>query len=387
MKRLYCLLIFCLPAALYPADASFALGKIIPAKTSGSSYPHILKAETYTFNTRSIKALKSRGSYLWIGTTRGALRYDTATADDYEIFDNQNALLSNGIFTIKFDRLGLPWIGTYGGGISRYDGKTWVNINTPRGLADAFVFDIEFTPETVWVATWSGVNRIRGDPMSRQSWTTFTVENTQQGLLDDWVYAIEIGKDGRVWFGTESGLSMFDGTTWRSWNHEDGLGAPYNQVKKDNEGVVSAFQGTHHAHAAAYPDRPAESRNHRPNYILSMLLDQRGNLWIGTWGGGLTLFDTQDFRLRNFTKANGLPGNFVLALKEDSQGNLWIGTNNGLSRFDGKTFTNFSKINGLSSDFIFSVEFGPGHSIWVGGHSRMNRLTIDPATRELIRIE
>ena len=29
----------------------------------------------------------------------------------------------------------------------------------------------------------------------------------------------------RVWFGTEGGVSMYDGKRWVSWTHKDGLGA------------------------------------------------------------------------------------------------------------------------------------------------------------------
>ena len=118
-----------------------------------------------------------------------------------------------------------------------------------------------------------------------------------------------------------------------------------------------------------------------------MLMDKNQNLWIGTWGGGLSIFDIRKRTFRNFTTKSGLPGNFILALKEDYLGNLWIGTNKGLSHFDGKTFTNYGKINGLTSDFIFSLEFSNDHSFWLGGHYGLNRLYLNPETRKLRIIE
>ena len=118
-----------------------------------------------------------------------------------------------------------------------------------------------------------------------------------------------------------------------------------------------------------------------------MLLDETNHIWIGTWGGGLSLFDTQTHTFRNFTTQDGLPGNFILALKQDPSGNIWIGSNKGLSRFDGKTFTNYSKLNGLIGEFIFSIEFGSDHSLWVGSHRGMNRLYIDPVSQALVKNE
>jgi streptogramin lyase len=143
---------------------------------------------------------------------------------------------------------------------------------------------------------------------------------------------------------------------------------------------MSLFQGQHHS-AQPSPSIPnIQTSDYRPNYVVSMLLDKKNRLWIGTWGGGLSLLDTKTLTFRNFTVQDGLPGNFILSLEADKSGGLWIGTNNGLSRFDGKTFQNFSAINGLKSKFIFSIEAAPEHSLWIGANSSLTRLVLDPET-------
>ena len=45
-------------------------------------------------------------------------------------------------------------------------------------------------------------------------------------LVNEWVYGIAVDAQDRVWFGTEGGVSMYDGRRWVSWTHKDGLGAP-----------------------------------------------------------------------------------------------------------------------------------------------------------------
>ena len=360
------------------------LEKKVAKKTIGIQFPYIVDAETYSLNVRNVKALKAQGSYLWIGTVKGIIRFDINSTDGYELFDNKNGLLSNGVFAIAIDANQTPWVGTYGGGLSRFTGKTWDNINTPHGLADSFVFDIQFTDDGVWVATWSGANYFKGDPLNGSKIQTFTLENTNKGLIDNWVYAIQLGKNGEVWFGTESGVSLLNHGSWSSWTNKDGLGAPFDVVEKDNQDTTSNFQGSHHS---LYPTHGEASPNYRPNYVLAMQLDSQDNLWIGTWGGGLSLFDLKKKTFRNFTQKDGLPGNYILALKEGPDGNLWIGTNKGLSRFNGETFYNYSTLNGLISDFIFSIEFTLDHSVWLGGYYGFNQLSMEPGTGKLAIID
>ncbi|MZH47091.1 MAG: hypothetical protein F3739_08745, partial [Nitrospinae bacterium] len=102
-----------LGANFFLANTTQAFNASISAKTYGEPYPHILKKQIFTLNTRNIKVLNSQGRHLWMGTELGAIQYDTHTLEDYEVYDNQNHLLSNGIFSIAFDSNNLPWIGTY----------------------------------------------------------------------------------------------------------------------------------------------------------------------------------------------------------------------------------------------------------------------------------
>jgi ligand-binding sensor domain-containing protein len=367
-------------ASFIPIDTLNAFDTALPPNTSGEPYPHILKTQTFDLNTRNIKVLTSQGQHLWMGTGRGVIRYNTQTPDDYELYDNQNHLLSNGIFAIAIDPANKPWVGTYGGGLSHFDGEQWHPYNTPQGLNDAFVYDIEFHKKTLWIATWSGANQVTGNPKQKKNWRSFTVENTDGGLIDNWVYAIEIEPSGKIWFGTESGVSSLHNGKWQSFTHNNGLGAAYKTVQQDNQGILSLFQGQHHASQASPAIPNLQTSDYRPNYVISMLLDKQKRLWIGTWGGGLSMLDTQTLKFRNFTRQEGLPGNFILALELDASGGLWIGTNNGLSRFDGKIFQNFSAINGLKSKFIFSIEAAPDHSLWVGGNNTLTKMRLNPET-------
>ena len=67
--------------------------------------------------------------------------------------------------------------------------------------------------------------------------------------------------------------------------------------------------------------------------------DHNGNIWLGTRGGGIAKFDGVNFEV--FTTQDGLLSNFVSSVFHDSRDNIWIGTSTGVSLYNGIQFRNF----------------------------------------------
>ncbi len=329
----------------------------------------------FRVGNRNVKSILVDGNITWVGTSGGVVRYDTKT-DDYRLFDVRNGLLSNGVFSItKLD--GKIMVGTYGGGMSLYDQEKdkWENFNIPDGLGDAFVYGVlKLKNGDVWVATWSGANRIRGGNLhDRSKWDLFTVENTKGGLPNDWVYGLAEGKNGEVWLATEGGLARFKDGKWDNWNHAKGLGADYEKVKNDIKfNNDPATQSVHHAKQKAEMGLQGINVAYNPNYIVSLVVDKDGTVWAGTWGGGLSSFDGKNWK--HYTVTDGLPGNHVFMLHIDEHGVMWIGTNDGLARRDGDKFTVLTTANGLYSNTVFSMASGADGSKWVGSFGGVSHL-------------
>lgn len=330
----------------------------------------------FRVGNNNVKSIFFDGKVAWIGTSGGAIRYDTGT-EEYRMFNYNNALLSNGVFNIS--KLGENIaVGTYGGGLSLYDKKQdkWENLNVPNGLADAFVYKtLKVTNGDIWIATWSGANRVRGgDLKDRSKWDVYTVENTNGGLPNDWVYSLEEGKNGEIWFATEGGLARFKDDKWENWNHEKGLGAPYEKIKNDPQfGSDPAKFSEHHAKQKREMGLGDTGVAFNPNYIVSMAVDHDGVVWCGTWGGGLSRFDGKKWRI--YTMSDGLPGNHVFMLHVDPAGKLWIGTNNGLASFNNNgKFKVLTTDDGLYSNIIFSMATAPNGSQWIGSFGGVTHL-------------
>ncbi|MDH4107993.1 MAG: regulator [Gammaproteobacteria bacterium] len=325
---------------------------------------------------RNVKAILPDGDVVWVGTSAGVIRYDT-TNDDYKLFDTRTGLLANGVFDLM-KLQGRLAVGTYGGGLAVLNETEddWRIYNIPDGLGDGFIYDVlELDNGDVWVATWSGANRVLGGRMDdRSSWELYTVANTNGALPNDWVYALRAGKDGDVWFATEGGLAHFKDGVWRNWNHEDGLGADYEVVRDQIEFPIDPAQySQHHARQKSEMGLDEVTISYNPNYIVALEVDRNGVVWCGTWGGGLARFDGSEWK--NYTFADGLPGNHVFMLHEDPDGVLWVGTSNGLARLDGETFTRYTTENGLFSNRIFSMATADDGSYWVGSFGGVARIT------------
>jgi len=322
----------------------------------------------FRVGNKNVKSIFMDGKTVWVGTSGGVVRYDTRD-DSYKLFDVRSGLLSNGVFYVGRVN-GKLAVGTYGGGLSLLDENSgkWKTYNIPEGLGDAFVYDVITAKNgDIWIATWSGANRIRGGNLDdRSKWDLYTVENTKGGLPNDWVYGLAEGRNGDIWLATEGGMARFANNRWTNWNHARGLGASFERVKSDiafknDPGKASM----HHARQKEEMGLADVSVAYNPNYVIALEVDRDGHVWAGTWGGGLSRWDGK--RWISYTTADGLAGNHVFMLHYDDKGRLWIGTNNGLLTYqNGKFSKPMTTADGLFANNIFAMASNPAGDLWVG---------------------
>jgi ligand-binding sensor domain-containing protein len=351
-----------------------------PAADSKAAVP---KEEAWTnFTTgANVKAMALEGDHLWMGLPNGIIRYDTGTLDSHEVYtpaSTQGGLLSKGIYTLKVDRQGLKWIGTYGGGLTLFDGKTWKTYTVADGLGDQWIYDIVFDGDRAWIATWKGVSVFDGK--------RFRNYTEKDGLIDKWVYAIALDHDHVFWFGTESGVNRFDGKIWSGFTHKDGLGADVEPRPPGDSGQPAPSEpvvsGLPPSESADYGSTGSPSMHHHmgpgkrnvgsnPNFVIAAAVGHDNAKWFGTWGAGLSRFDGKTWT--TFTKKDGLGGNFIHTLAVDSDGLIWAGTNGGASWYDGQRWRNFSQADGLVDNNVFSIVFDEKGNRWFGTWQGLSR--------------
>jgi len=305
-------------------------------------------------------AVDANRNALWVGTSVGVLEVGLADNQVRNSFTRKDGLANEYVFAIGVEAGGKVWFGTNAGGASTLKDGQWKTYFPMHGLADYWVYSFAFDDKGgTWIGTWDGANYVTPEGEMK----VFRKE-----LINIWVYGLDIDAEGRVWFGTEGGVSMFDGAAWKSWTHDDGLGAPNvaELPRNDNTGL-----GTRSRHDLVVETAGQESYN--PNYVFSVLVDPKGRgVWFGTWGGGVSLFDGKAWT--SFSTAEGLAGNIVYSIAKDADGDLWFGTNRGVSHYDGEKFTNYGRNHGLIDQHVYAIAVTPDGSVWFGTKGGVSRL-------------
>ena len=62
--------------------------------------------------------------------------------------------------------------------------------------------------------------------------------------------------------------------------------------------------------------------------------DKNGNIWVGTYGGGLNKFDRETESFNHFGIKDGFPSDIIRGILGDDNGNLWISTHSGITKFN-----------------------------------------------------
>lgn len=305
-------------------------------------------------------AVEPSANAVWVGTSGGVLEIDLATMTPRNTYTREHGLANEYVFSIFVDSRGNKWFGTNGGGVSRYRDGQWKTFFPMHGLADYWIYAFaEAANGDLWIGTWAGANHLEANS---EKFSTYVKE-----LINEWVYGLGIDSQQRVWFGTEGGVSMFDGAQWREWSHKDGLGADNTKMLPPS---ANTGLGTRSRHDLSTMEMGQQTYN--PNYVFSIHVDEKDQVWAGTWGAGVSRFDGKQWH--NLSTADGLAGNIVYSITQDKEGAYWFGTDGGASRYDGTTWWNFGKKDGLAGEHVYAITVTDNNEVWLGTQGGVSRL-------------
>lgn len=240
------------------------------------------------FSNEVFDIYQDRTGYLWFGMTSGLARYDGYRLHTFRSNYKHPELLSDNHVAYITDNDRYVWIAT-GVGITLYDKYTWktTKIEDER-INKLAITDIVTNPSTeeVWVA--AGNHIFRCSPDGKQ----VTGYNLQKAAQEVGFHQLYVDRDNRVWAMAYCGLYAYD---------------------KERNSFTE------------YPPMPQGATP------FTMLQDKQGHYWIGTWGGGLWLFNPKaagsSCYQRQVVKISGTDTEdrvFFSMAQDDQFGYLWM---------------------------------------------------------------
>ena len=353
------------------------------------------------------KILRTENGDLWIATEEGGLNVRRKGDQKFLAFkrnsSDPHSISINDIWTIYQDRSGLLWIGTAGGGLNTtqsFDTQFSRLTHSPydqNGLSHEFVWDIEEDQDgAIWFATLSGLDRYEPKDDRFSHLSNLVTEERQ--AIGNRILAFTIDEIGDIWFGNQQGqLGVYSQKTgYATLINRDNFPAGYvsfnriRMINKDRSGYiwVGTDDGLLKINANS---RQIEKEYHfsedgqlGDSTIRTMLQDNQGNIWFGTWNNGIQKYDPEFDRIVSYKNDSNNPqslsNNTVRSLYLDNRGNLWVGTFNGLNKLSAqaitageKNFTSYLEKDGLPNSAIYGIAGDINGNIWVSTNNGLSR--------------
>ncbi|MBO9684066.1 MAG: response regulator, partial [Flavisolibacter sp.] len=298
----------------------------------------------YSLLDKSVRSIyvDENGIY-WVGTFQGGIsKYDLNLAffnlRQSNPFDSYG-LSAPRVTSFVEDGQGDIYVGTDGGGLNHYHRKTGLFCH-PKLVADNSnktmkILAMERVGNELWIGTYGRglfVLNIKTNAVKHY------VKGTGPGdLLGNDIFCLKKDRHGKVWIGTNGdGINMFDPAT----------GTFARFVKNPNDPQSSlALNG----------------------YIRTIEEDRAGNIWIGTNGSGIAVYNPSTKTFKIFDRTNSdLPSGLISSIHVSKNGTVWIGTfGGGLSKITttGK-FISYSEKQGLAKPVLYKILESDQGKLW-----------------------
>jgi signal transduction histidine kinase/ligand-binding sensor domain-containing protein/CheY-like chemotaxis protein len=300
---------------------------------------------------------EDRHDNLWVGTDGGGLNLFDGKSKQFVHFrhtpGDAHSLCGNYVLRVTEDDQGRLWVGTWADGLTifnRHD-NTYENFRNdpedPHSLSCNNAWALcEDRNHHMWVGTYGGGLELYNP--ETHSFTHYRHRDDDPGsLANDKIHAVLQDSQGRMWIGTDGGgIDLFDPLTGHFAHYRHG--ADKNSLCSD--------------------------------YVTNIIEDRAGSLWISTTAG-LCRYEVTANRFTNYTSRDGLPDDVIFGVLEDSTGHFWISTNKGICRFDPARgrMQNFGVADGLQANEFKEQAYCKSRSgvLYFGGINGFNVIRPD----------
>ena len=377
-----------------------------------NSFDNYTKSELdeYSINSNEISCVyEDSNGVIWIGEIAGFLNKLDLQKKKIAHFKRvpwDDSSLSDNIINIIYeDSKKNLWLGTINGGINKLVYKNnkpqFIKYNhnpeVSKSISSNNIFSFcEDNYGNLWAGTQSsGLNHIQVSKQNTNqvSVKSYNVNDDRSNLPSNNITTIFNDDKGDIWMGSfeGNGLMKFTPNIFsKDLPHISQFkNDPNNTNSLSSNNVSYIFEdSTNILWIGSYgggitriirdqnnnPERyinivndPTDSNSLSNNNVFSIHEDKEGNLWFGTFGGGLNKLIKDERGKSNpkfvsFKEKEGLASIELYGILEDNHRNLWISSNNGISKFnmDTEVFTNFNVNDGLQDSNFRKLAYHKG---------------------------
>ena len=312
-------------------------GTILIAGPNNSSFGDVFRYDGKSFTNLTSKigshrfwdVLEDRQGNIWFASTDSGVYYYNGKSIQH--FTTTEGLANNRVMSVYEDKAGIIWFGT-GGGVSRYDGKSFRNFTSPNAPL--------FYKEGHW-------------------------NNDITTIIED--------KTGKLWVGTRGDAFVYDGKKFTTLTHK---GEPFLDVwgiMEDRKGNIwlSGFNGFNVSQTGGlwrYDGNTFTKVSERGAYAI--IQDKKGNIW--TTGSvnpanpriqALSRYDAKSLYSKKPIVTEIMSGKAFFGISEANDGSIWFGDPTGVYRYDGETITDFYRKEGQRK---YMIDTKQSVVIWKG---------------------
>ncbi len=328
---------------------------------------------------------------------------------NFTSFGVEEGLPQSQVICTDQDSLGRIWIGTYGGGLSVFDGSGFFNFSAQDGLPDNIIWSVAVDHDDhIWVGTGKGLALLKDNAI-----ITFDKDT---GVPVDNIWALEVDQKGTVWIGTDyNGIYTYSNGNFKKIENEIASSSSIYSLNKDHmgnvyasyvEGGISIFESDG-SRFITTSNNERITANSIENTKLGILLgtqyglykvingkiekdprfetinnlditqifeDRKGRIWFGTFGDGVYYYE--EGHLKHFNENNGLSSNYINTIMEDREGNIWLGTDgSGLCLFQHEAFLHYTKKEGLPTNLVMCILRDYKDNYWFGTENGLHKMS------------
>lgn len=343
---------------------------IIPGET-----PINLHVENGLIDENITSILCESPTGIWIGSATGLIKYNGTAFEFYNLYNDNNA---NRIRCIIKDSEANIWVGTHSG-IYKYRDNAFSGFDKNSGIGNAFVYKIlKDKGGDIWFCT-------DGSGTFRYTQGFFKNYTTKDGLLNNSPISATLMDDGSIWFGTNAGISIFKNNRFENFSGnatmkvKGPLSVQYLDSKKTlwigGQNGVEAIKKENSAYKTYFYKIPELLKE---SGVQSIVEDKNGDLWVGSFLGGLFKLENNEFVYQN--KKRNIKADAFFTLLVDKYNIMYGATLNGLWIYDLNKGTQeyLTDKDGLNSELIYSLHFSNNeNTLWVGTNQGINKFDLN----------